>query len=218
MVTRGAFTVRYEPPSEQSTLGGDSMTEGLLPAANEPDQPVILVQQPNGSLPRAETDDVPLLATGYSHKCDRLRVDMNSEQSKLDEGRSSGLYDSIGSLRKIACSPDGGKSDDEERYVTQDQINATRELNSQAQAASNEGHYKTPREVAKDVHYKRPRGEAKDVPSGNTYANMNVLDPGNMYDTLGLKDPEEPVYENTKAVPSSEEYTNMEGEYEPIPI
>ena len=215
MVTRGAYSVRYESPSAASTLGGDSMTEGLLPTADEPDQPEILVEQPNGTVPSTDTENVPLVASGYSEKCDPLRVDLNSEQSKLDDGASAGLYDSIGSLTKIGCAPNGGKSDDEDRYVTQDQINAARqatreESQSQAQASPDEGHYKIPKEVAMEDFYKRP----KDVLNGsNTYVNMNGLQTENLYETVGPKRPEEPVYENTPG--GDEEHADTEGGIRP---
>lgn len=212
-VTRGAYSVRYESPSAESTLGGDSMTEGLLPTADEPDQPEILVEQPNGTVPSTDTENVSLVASGYSEKCDPLRVDLNSEQSKLDDGESAGLYDSIGSLTKIGCAPNSGKSDDEDRYVTQDQINAARQATcerSQAQASLDEGHYKTPKEVAMEDFYKRP----KDVLNGsNTYVNMNGLQTENLYETVGPKRPEEPVYENTPG--GDEEHADTEGGIRP---
>lgn len=212
MVTRGAYSVRYESPSAASTLGGDSMTEGLLSTSDEPDQPEILVEQPNGTVPSTDTENVPLVASGYSEKCDPLRVDLNSEQSKLDDGASAGLYDSIGSLTKIGCAPNG-KSDDEDRYVTQDQINAARQATcerSQAQASLDEGHYKTPKEVAMEDFYKRP----KDVLNGsNTYVNMNGPQTENLYETVGPKRPEEPVYENTPG--GAEEHADTEGGIRP---
>lgn len=208
MVTRGAYSVRYEPPSAASTVRGDSMTEGLLPTEDEPDQPEILVEELNGTLPSAAMEDIPMMASGYSDKCDLLRVDLNLEQSKLDEGSSAGLYDSIGSLSKVGCAPDDGKSDSEERYVTQDQINAAREATrekSQAQASPDEGHYKIPREVAAmDDFYKRP----KDLSDGSTYVNMNLPPAENLYETL---EPKEPVYENTKPSPNGEEHADTEG-------
>ena len=213
MVTRGAYSVRYESPSAASTLGGDSMTEGLLSTSDEPDQPEILVEQPNRTVPSTDTENVPLVASGYSEKCDPLRVDLNSEQSKLDDGASAGLYDSIGSLTKIGCAPNGGKSDDEDRYVTQDQINAARQATcekSQAQASPDEGHYKIPKEVAMEDFYKRP----KDVLNGsNTYVNMNGPQTENLYETVGPKRPEEPVYENTPG--GDEEHADTEGGIRP---
>ena len=197
-VTRGAFSVRYEPPSGITTLGSDSMTEGLLQTADEQDQPVIVIQEPNGSLPRAEAEDVPLITAGSSDKYDHLRVGLSAEQKQLEEGRASGLYESIGSLGKAGCSseakPDDGKSDDEERYVTQEQIDATRD-NAQSRAQADytpNGHYKTPKA---EVHYKTPkRMVAEDVPDY-----QNVVENENVYETLGSKDPEDPVYENTRA-------------------
>ena len=199
VVTRGAFSVRYETPSGNTTLGSDSMTEGLLQTADEPDQPVIVVQEANGSLPRAEAEDVPLITAGDSDKCDHLRVDLSAEQKQLEEGRASGLYESIGSLGKAGCSNetrrDDGKSDDEERYVTQEQIDATRDkASSQTQAdyKTPNGHYKTPKA---EVHYKTPKTRvAKDVPDYE-----NVADKEHVYETLGLKHPGDPVYENTRA-------------------
>lgn len=201
VVTRGAFSVRYEPPSGNTTLGSDSMTEGLLHTADEPDQAVIVVQEANGSLPRAGAEDVPLITAGDSDKCDHLRVDLSAEQKRLEEGRASGLYESIGSLGKAGCSnetrSDDGKSDDEERYVTQEQIDATRDAaQSQAQADYKipNGHYKTPKT---EVHYKTPKTRVpKDVPE---YENLENKE--HVYETLGLKNPEDPVYENTTASP-----------------
>lgn len=209
VVTRGASSVRYAPPSAQSTLSEDSMTEGLLQIGDEPDQPVIVVQPPNGSLPRTEVEDAPLLAAGYSEKCDHLRVDLSANETTLAEEGASGVYDSIGSLLRAGCSkeakPNEGKSDDEERYVTQEQIDATRD-NAQAQAAPNEDHYKRPK-----------GGVVKNVPHGNTYENLPDTD--HLYESLGLKDPEDPVYENTRALPSSDHENIDRGrEYEPIPI
>lgn len=214
VVTRGAYSVTYEPPSGHSTLTGDSMTVGLLQMADEPDQPVIIVQQPNGTLPRTEADDAPLSAAGYSDKYDHLRVDLSGGQSKLDEGRASGLYDSIGSFGKAGCSDAAetadhdGKSDDEERYVTQEQIDATRD---KAQA---EGHYKRPKP---EPHYKRPKADlevAKDVPNENTYENLPDTD--HLYEDLGSKNPEDPLYENTRAFSSNQENVDRGAEYEPM--
>lgn len=201
-VTRGAFSVRYEPPSGNTTLGSDSMNEGLLQSAEEPDQPVIIVQEANDSPSRAEAEDVPLIRAGNSDNYDHLRVDLSAGRGQLEEGRASGLYESIGSLGKAGCSheakPDEGKSDDEERYVTQEQVDATRDkAQSQVQPDYNSpnGHYKTPKA---DVHYKTPKTRfAKDVPDY-----QNVADKEHVYETLGVKDPdipEDPVYENTKA-------------------
>lgn len=215
VVTRGAFSVRYEAPSGNSTLGGDSMTEGLLQTADEPDQPVIVVQEANGSLPRAEAEDVPSLTAGNSNRCDHLRVGLSAEQKQLEEGRASGLYESIESLGKAGSSneakPDEAKSDDEERYVTQEQINATREkAMSQAQAdyKTPNGHYKTPKA---EVHYKTPKTEvAKDVPDY-----QNLVDKEHLYETLGLKDPEDPAYENARALPDN---ADRGGENESSPI
>lgn len=200
VVTRGAFSVRYEAPSGNSTLGGDSMTEGLLQT---------------GSLPRAEAEDVPSLTAGNSNRCDHLRVGLSAEQKQLEEGRASGLYESIESLGKAGSSneakPDEAKSDDEERYVTQEQINATREkAMSQAQAdyKTPNGHYKTPKA---EVHYKTPKTEvAKDVPDY-----QNLVDKEHLYETLGLKDPEDPVYENARALPDN---ADRGGENESSPI
>ena len=202
-VTRGAFSVRYEPPSGNTTLGSDSMNEGLLQSAEEPDQPVIVVQEANDSLPRAEAEDVRLITVGNSDNYDHLRVDLSARQGQLEEGRASGLYESIGSLGKAGSSneakPDDGKSDDEERYVTQEQMDATRDkAQSQAQPEykSPNGHYKTPKA---DVHYKTPKTRvAKDVPDY-----QNVADKEHVYETLGMKDPEDPVYENTKDLPDN---------------
>ena len=198
VVTRGTFSVRYEPPSGNTTLGSDSMTEGLLQTADEQDQPVIVVQEANGSLPRADAEDVPLIAAGNSDNCDHLRVDLNAGQKQLEDGRASGLYESIGSLGKAGCSnetrPDDGKNDDEERYVTQEQIDATRDhAQSQAQAdyKTPNGHYKTPKA---EVHYKTPKTRAaKDVPDY-----QNLADKKHVYETLGVRNPEDPVYENTR--------------------
>lgn len=219
MVTRGAYSVTYEPPSGPSTLTGDSMTVGLLQSADEPDepdQPVIVVQQPNGTLPRTEADDAPLLATGHSDKDDHLRVDLSTGQSKLEEGRASGLYESIGSLGKADCSDAAkaeGKSDHDERYVTQEQVNATRDK-AQVQTAPGEGHYKTPKA---EPHYKRPKAKvAKDVPNGNVYENLP--DEDRLYEILGMSHPEDPLYENTRATSSNQENVDGDGEYEPIPI
>ena len=217
VVTRGAYSVTYEPPSGNSTLAGDSMTVDLLETADEPDQPVIIVQQPNGTLPRTEAEDAPLLAAGDSDKYDHLRVDLSAQQGKLEEDRGSGLYDSIGSLKKAGCSDaekaaDAGKSDDEERYVTQEQIDATRDK-TQAQAAPHDGHYKRPKA---EPHYKRPKAEvANDVPHGNTYENLPNTD--HLYDALGVKNPEDPVYENTRASSSNRDNADRSGGYEPIP-
>lgn len=215
MVTRGAFSVRYEAPSGNSTLGGDSMTEGLLQTADEPDQPVIVVQEANGSLPRAEAKDVPLLTAGNSNRCDHLRVGLSAEQKQLEEGRASGLYESIGSLGKAGSSneakPDEAKSDDEERYVTQEQIDATRDKAqslAQADYKTPNGHYKTPKA---EVHYKTPKTEvAKDVPDY-----QNLVDKEHLYETLGLKDPEDPAYENARALPDN---ADRGGENESSPI
>ena len=198
-VTRGALSVRYAPPSGNTTLGSDSMDEGLLQTVEEPDQPVIVVQEANDSPPRAQAEDVPLITAGNSDNSDHLRVDLNAGQGQLEEGRASGLYESIGSLEKAECSsearPDEGKSDDEERYVTQEQMDATRDkAQSQVQPdyKSPNGHYKTPKA---DVHYKTPKTRvAKDVPDY-----QNVGDKEHVYETLGVKDPEDPVYENAKA-------------------
>lgn len=215
VVTRGAFSVRYEAPSGNSTLGGDSMTEGLLQTADEPDQPVIVVQEANGSLPRAEAEDVPSLTAGNSNRCDHLRVGLSAEQKQLEEGRASGLYESIGSLGKAGSSneakPDEAKSDDEERYVTQEQIDATRDKAqslAQADYKTPNGHYKTPKA---EVHYKTPKTEvAKDVPDY-----QNLVDKEHLYETLGLKDPEDPVYENARALPDN---ADRGGENESSPI
>lgn len=215
VVTRGAFSVRYEAPSGNSTLGGDSMTEGLLQTADEPDQPVIVVQEANGSLPRAEAEDVPLLTAGNSNRCDHLRVGLSAEQKQLEEGRASGLYESIGSLGKAGSSneakPDEAKSDDEERYVTQEQIDATRDKAqslAQADYKTPNGHYKTPKA---EVHYKTPKTEvAKDVPDY-----QNLVDKEHLYETLGLKDPEDPAYENARALPDN---ADRGGENESSPI
>ena len=202
VVTRGVFSVRYEPPSGNTTLDSVSMTEGLLQTANEPDQPVIVVQEANGSLPRGVAEDVPLITTGNSDKCDHLRVDLSAEQRQLEEGRASGLYESIGSLGKAGCSNetklDDGNSDDDERYVTQEQIDATRDTaQSQAQAdyKTPNGHYKSPKT---EVHYKTPKTRvAKNVPDYE-----NLKDKEHVYETLGqLKNPEDPVYENARASP-----------------
>lgn len=215
VVTRGAFSVRYEAPSGNSTLDGDSMTEGLLQTADEPDQPVIVVQEANGSLPRAEAEDVPLLTAGNSNRCDHLRVGLSAEQKQLEEGRASGLYESIGSLGKAGSSneakPDEAKSDDEERYVTQEQIDATRDKAqslAQADYKTPNGHYKTPKA---EVHYKTPKTEvAKDVPDY-----QNLVDKEHLYETLGLKDPEDPAYENARALPDN---ADRGGENESSPI
>lgn len=215
VVTRGAFSVRYEAPSGNSTLGGDSMTEGLLQTADEPDQPVIVVQEANGSLPRAEAEDVPSLTAGNSNRCDHLRVGLSAEQKQLEEGRASGLYESIESLGKAGSSneakPDEAKSDDEERYVTQEQIDATRDKAqslAQADYKTPNGHYKTPKA---EVHYKTPKTEvAKDVPDY-----QNLVDKEHLYETLGLKDPEDPVYENARALPDN---ADRGGENESSPI
>lgn len=215
VVTRGAFSVRYEAPSGNSTLGGDSMTEGLLQTADEPDQPVIVVQEANGSLPRAEAEDVPSLTAGNSNRCDHLRVGLSAEQKQLEEGRASGLYESIGSLGKAGSSneakPDEAKSDDEERYVTQEQIDATRDKAqslAQADYKTPNGHYKTPKA---EVHYKTPKTEvAKDVPDY-----QNLVDKEHLYETLGLKDPEDPAYENARALPDN---ADRGGENESSPI
>ncbi|KAL9973847.1 hypothetical protein ACROYT_G020353 [Oculina patagonica] len=217
VVTRGANSVTYEPPSGHSTLTRDSLTVGLLQTVDEPDQPVIIVQQPNGTLPRTEADDAPLLATGCSDKYDHLRVDLSGGQSKLEDGRASGLYDSIGSFGINGCSDAAkaadGKSDDEERYVTQEQIDATRDK-AQVQAAPQEGHYKRPKP---EPHYKRPKADrevANDVPNENTYENLPDTD--HLYEDLGLKSSEDPVYENTRAFSGNQENVDRDGEYEPM--
>lgn len=216
MVTRGAYSVTYEPPSGHSTLTGDSMTVGLLQSADEPEQPVIVVQQPNGTLPRTEADDAPLLATCHSDKYDHLRVDLSTGQSKLEEGRSSGLYESIGSLGKAGCSDSAkadGKIDDDERYVTQEQVNATRDK-AQVQTAPREDRYKTPKA---EPHYKRPKEKVpKDVPNGHMYENLP--DVVRLHEILGMSNPEDPLYENTGATSSNQEDVDGDGEYEPIPI
>lgn len=206
-VTRGAFSVRYEAPSGNTTLGSDSMTEGLLHAADESDQPAIVIQEPNDSLPRAVAEDAPLLAVGNSDKYDHLRVDLSREQKQLEEGRASGLYESIGSLGKAGGSneakPDEGKSDEEERYVTLEQMDATRDKaqpQAQTDCSTPNGHYQTPRAAAED-HYKTPKTIiAKDVPDY-----QNLVSEDNVYETLGLKDPEDPVYENTIASPDNDD-------------
>lgn len=207
-VTRGAFSVRYEAPSGNTTLGSDSMTDGLLHATDELDQPAIVIQEPNDSLPRAEAGDAPLLAAGNSDKYDHLRVDLSREQKQLEEGRASGLYESIGSLGKAGGSneakSDEGKSDEEERYVTLEQMDATREkAQPQAQTDCNNpnGHYQTPRAAAEEDHYKTPKTIiAKDVPDY-----QNLVGEDNVYETLGLKDAEDPVYENTIALPDNDD-------------
>ena len=188
-VTGGAVSVRYAPPSGNTTLGSGSMNEGLLQTAEEPDQPVIVVQETNDSLPRAEAADVPVITAGNSDNYDQLRVDLSARQGQLEEGRTSGLYESIGSLGKAGCSneakPDDGKSDDEERYVIQEEIDATRDkAQSQLQPEykSPNGHYET---LKADVHYKTPKTRvAKDVPDY-----QNVADKEHVYETLGVKDP-----------------------------
>lgn len=207
-VTRGAFSVRYEAPSGNTTLGSDSMTEGLLHAADESDQPAIVIQEPSDSLPRAEAGDAPLLAAGNSDKYDHLRVDLRTEQKQLEEGRASGLYESIGSLGKAGGSneakPDEGKSDEEERYVTLEQMDATRDkAQPQAQTDCNtpNSHYQTPRAAAEEDHYKTPKKIiAKDLPEY-----QNLVGEDNVYETLGLKDPEDPLYENTIALPDNDD-------------
>ena len=203
-VTRGAFSVRYEPPTGNTRLGSDSMNEGLLLTAEEPDQPVIIVQETNDSPPRVEVEDVPLITAGNSDNYDHLGVDLSAGRGQLEEGRASGLYESIGSLGKAGCSnearPDEGKSDDEDRYVTQEQIDATRDKAQsrvQPDYKSPDGHYKTPKA---DVHYKMPKTRVAmpDVPDYQNVANKE-----HVYETLGVKDPEDPVHENTIGVPDN---------------
>lgn len=199
-VTRGAFSIRYEPPAPHFQ-GEDSMTQGLL----QSDQPA----QVNGSLPRAVAEDAPLLAASSPEKC-KLSVDLNTEHKKLAESRSSGLYDSIGSL-KGAGSKNEAKSDGGERYVTHGQMAATCDKAPLSAAA------KIPRHECNGA-------AAKATPQGNIYENLS--DSEHLYDTLNLEGKEDPVdpvtdpvYENTRVLPSPQENTgSKDGEYERIPI
>ena len=200
-VTRGAFSIRYEPPPAHFDFTEDSMTEGLLQPSDEPVRVTILIHEPNGAV----AEDAPLVRNGYLEKC-KLSVDLNTEGSKLVDGQ---LYESIGSLGGAGCKT-AANNDSGERYVTYDQMAVTRDK------APLEPRAKTPPQECN--HFERCNGaRAKAItPQGKIYE--NVQDSEHVYETLGLEGAEDPVYENTRVVPSPQE--NNRGEeagYEPIP-
>lgn len=103
-VTRGALSIRYAPP------GDDSLTQGLL-------QPS---EHNNDSLPRGMAEDGQLLGATGPQNC-KLSVDLNTTKSELQESSAEGLYESIGSLKGAGC--ENIKTNDSgERYVTHDQM------------------------------------------------------------------------------------------------
>ena len=103
-VTRGASSVRYAPP------GDDSMTQGLLQS----------LEHNNDSLPKGMAENAPLLGATCPEKC-KLSVDLNMAKSELEQGRAEGLYESIGSLKGAGCE-NIEKNDNGDRYVTHNQM------------------------------------------------------------------------------------------------
>ena len=170
------------------------MTERLL--SDETDPVPVVVHEPNGSLPR----------TDYPEK---LSVDLNTEQRKLAESRTSKLYDSIGSLDKEGCK-DAAERNTGERYVTQDQMAASRGKCPLALPDQ------TP--CRENGQFERSNGvETNATSQGNIYENMQNSE--HLYETLGLEGKEDPLYENTTVLANPRESNHGKEEgYEPIPF
>ena len=192
-VTRGAFSIRYAPPEN------DSMTQGLLEPSEEPVQVKVVPHGPNGRLPRqAMAEDAPLLGATCPEKC-KLSVDLNAGQSKFTEG----LYETIASPGGAGCK-NAEKNDGAERYVTHDQM-----------AVTCDGARSAP--TAQTSLHQCNGAVAGATQQGNIYENLK--DPEHLYDILSLEDKNGPVYENTKVFPSLPEENGGKDEgYEPIPL
>ena len=193
-VTRGAFSIRYAPP------GDDSLTQGLLEPSDEPVGVRIVLHGPNGTLLREEavSEDASLLGASCPEKC-KLSVDLNTSQNKLTEG----LYETIGSPGGAGCKTTE-KNDGGERYVTHDQMGVTRDGAPSAPTAQT-----SPHQCNGTV--------AGATQQGTIYENLK--DAEHLYDTLSLEGKNGPVYENTRGFPSLPENDRGKDEgYEPIPL
>lgn len=193
-VTRGAFSIRYAPP------GDDSMTQGLLEPSDEPVRVRIVLHGPNDTLLREEavSEDASLSGASCPEKC-KLAVDLNTDKSKLTEG----LYESIGSLGGAGCET-AEKNDDGERYVTHDQM-----------AVTCDGALSAP--TAQTSPHQCNGAVAGATQQGTIYENLE--DAEHLYDTLSLEGKNGPVYENNRVFPSLPESNRGKDEgYEPIPL
>ena len=192
-VTRGRESIRYEPPPAHLTSTGDD------PEIDEhrPHQPMIIVQQPGSSACAQRStgdEESQLLCPEYPKTLNLLPVDENVEKNQLENGRTSGLYESIGSLGGGRCDPQNKQNteqEEEERYVTQDQIAAKRE-DSQKNPAQGAPHEYSHLKV-------QPTNDPPRPPEA-TYE--NVRDSVHFYETLSFGDQRGPFARNKKPMSS----------------